>query len=99
MKHRSVALIATSSAVRNATMLWKFKGGGSGRGGGATGSTTSGACTSGTTISRVGLPHLWQKSESGTSCVPQVQNSGMGCVLAHLQFDAHEPPKQPPQLF
>src|SRR4051812_3619867 len=35
------------------------------------------ASGSGSTMSRCGLPHLWQKRASGGSCAPQLQNSGI----------------------
>ena len=40
-------------------------------------SACSGMWVSGTTSSRCGFPHLWQKRASGGNCAPQVQNSGM----------------------
>src|SRR5262249_6279533 len=82
-----VAITATSSAIRTAIGLRKFSGSSRIVGGGGA-STGVGAGGSGTTISRCGFPHLWQKSASGGSSAPQVQKSGIVFARAHFQFAA-----------
>src|SRR5262252_4304400 len=78
----SVASNATRNATRTATGLWKLGGSnlGSGGGGGtaaANSEKTGTGCVSTSGNSLVGLPHLWQKSEPGTSGVPQEQMSAI----------------------
>src|SRR5882724_6344611 len=50
---------------------------GAGASGATLGATTSAAAIETTSLSRCGLPHLWQKRASGGRAAPQLQNSCM----------------------